>query len=391
VSVLTLVALVAIFVGVTGVEIPLPRLGGQTSDRPLPGVRAAASSILLRVGSTAPAGGELAFLAVEPAGNLVITDARRRVVMRFDPSGHLLSEWGPRLGATTLEEPAGVAVHGDSFYVVDRAIPPRIIRLDASGQLQATLALEQFGTYGLNGLTVDPTGNLYVADTGRNRILVFSPAGALLRTIGRPGTDLGGLTQPMMADFGPDGSLFIADWENGRVASWNAALDPLDAWPTGFRPFGVAVDQIGRVYVPDAEKRRVLAYTPRGAVLGEFGGPGSPPIEIAPKQVAVGGGARPSLYLLGSAGLQRLDLENTAAPPQATADVDYVSWLVIVFLGAVLVFAVLSRRATRSAALLGPPPDREIRLDAKNGAAGQYEQAHGDQELLIANQPKREQ
>ena len=59
-------ALVAILVGVTGFEVPLPRFGGGPERIPLPGVRAAAASTLLKVGSGAPPGGELAFLAVEP-------------------------------------------------------------------------------------------------------------------------------------------------------------------------------------------------------------------------------------------------------------------------------------------------------------------------------------
>src|SRR5215207_4155781 len=123
IGVLTLVALAAIIVGVTGFEISLPRPGDGTERAVLPGVRAVAASMVLRVGSGAPAGGELAFLAVEPSGNLVVSDSRRQSVMRFDASGHMLSEWGPRLGDATLMEPAGVAVYEDNFYVVDRGTP----------------------------------------------------------------------------------------------------------------------------------------------------------------------------------------------------------------------------------------------------------------------------
>src|SRR3977135_1570176 len=119
VGLLTVVALVAIFVGVAGFEIRLPRFGGGPERAPLPGVRATAASTLLKVGAGAPPGGELAFLAVEPSGNLFVSDSRRHSVMRFDPSGHLLSEWGPTIGDITIGEPAGVAVSGDSFYVVD--------------------------------------------------------------------------------------------------------------------------------------------------------------------------------------------------------------------------------------------------------------------------------
>src|SRR5437899_4464363 len=118
---ITFLTLIAIAVGVTGFELPLPRIGGGASNQPgLPGVRAVAASTLIRVGAGAPAGSELAFMALEPSGNLIVTDSRRDTVMRFDPTGHLLSEWGPRFGNAQLGEPAGVAVGGDSYYVLDR-------------------------------------------------------------------------------------------------------------------------------------------------------------------------------------------------------------------------------------------------------------------------------
>ena len=174
-------------------------------------------------------------------------------VLRFDPSGQLLSEWGPRLGEATLTEPAGVAVQGDNYYVVDRGTP-RIFRLDADGPGAVRVDVEQFGTYGLNGLAVDTAGDMYVADTGRNRILVFGPDGSMLQAIGRPGADLGGFTQPMTLAFAPDGSFFVADWENSRIERWDATGQATDAWSTAFRPFGVDVDQLGRVYVPYSEQ-----------------------------------------------------------------------------------------------------------------------------------------
>src|SRR5439155_25428266 len=106
-------------------------------------------------GAGAPPGGELAFFAVEPSGNLFVSDAKRHSVMRFDPSGHMFSEWGPRFGETTLAEPAGVAVQGDNFYVLDRGTP-RIFRLDATGQLQSTLTLETLGTTCCSSLATGP-------------------------------------------------------------------------------------------------------------------------------------------------------------------------------------------------------------------------------------------
>jgi sugar lactone lactonase YvrE len=385
VGLVTLFTLVVIALAVTGFELPVPRFGGASQAPAFQGVKAVAAATLLR----AAAGGELAFMAVEPSGNLIVSDARRRSVMQFDSTGQLLTEWGPRLGGLELTEPAGVAVFDNSFYVLDRGTP-RIIRLDATGQPQALLDLQSLGPYGLNGLAVDAVGNLYAADTGRNRILVFSPGGQLLKQLGRGGSDLGAFTQPMMLAFGPDGSFVVADWENGRLERFSAAFEPTDAWSVGFRPFGVAIDASGRVYAPDFEHRRVEAYTPQGGALGELGASGGPAIDLAPKQVAVAPGGQPSLYVLGADGIQRLDLANTPPPPQGGTDVgDLLSVVALVLMLLLVGFAVLSRRERRR--LLHPALDGKVGLDAKYGAQRQYQQAEADQEFLIADQAKGKQ
>ena len=365
VGLLTLLALVFIFLGVTGVQVPLPHVGGSVEQAALPGVRAAAASTLLRVGSGAPPGGELAFMAVESSsGNVVVSDAKRSTVMRFDPSGHLLSEWGPQFGTTLLQQPAGVAVSGNNYFVIDRGTP-RILRLDETGQLQAVLDLQSLSTYGLNGLALDANGNIYAADTGRNRILVLAPTGQLIKEIGRAGKDLGAFTQPMMLAFAPDGSFVVADWENSRLERFDQTYQATDAWQTNFRAFGVAVDQTGRVYAPDSDHHRVEAYSPQGAALGEMGAPASPAIDVAPRQVALAASGQASLYVLGGDGIQRLDLENTAPPPQSGPGVDLLSVFVILLMVALVAVAVLSRRQRRS---FGAAPGRPVGLHAEDSA-----------------------
>jgi DNA-binding beta-propeller fold protein YncE len=284
-----------------------------------------------------------------------------------------------------------VAVLADSFYALDRG-SPRIFRLDAAGRVQATVNLAPYSTYGLNGLAVDARGNVYVADTGRNRLLVFSPGGQLIKQVGHSGSDIGGFTQPMMLALAADDSFFVADWENGRIERWDPSFQATDAWSTGFRPFGVAIDQLGRVFVPDAEHRRVQAYSGRGASLGEIGAPGSGPgVQLSPKQVAVVASPQPLLYVLGSDGIERIDLQNTAPPPAAGADVDLVSLAVIFGMVALLVLAVLSRRQRRRATSVGATPGRPVRLDAKDGAQRQHQEPRRDEDLLIAHQAKGKQ
>jgi DNA-binding beta-propeller fold protein YncE len=393
VGLLTLLTLIVIAVAVTGVELPLPRPGGATQSPPVQGVKAVGGSMLARVGAGAPADGELAFIAVEPSGNLVVSDAQRASILRFDPTGHLLSEWGPQLGGTELVEPAGVAVFGDMYYVLDRGTP-RIFRLDNTGQPQAVLDLQPLSPYGLNGLAVDTSGNIYAADTGRNRILVFSPNGQLLKQIGHNGNDLGGFTQPMMLAFGPDGSFYVADWENSRIERFNSNYEATDSWNVGFRPFGVTVDGMGRVYVPDSDHHRVAVFSPTGAPLGEMGAPGVPTIDVGSKQLALAPG-QPSLYVLGSDGIQRLDLANTPPPAPSGADTsDLLSLAALVLILMLLGVAIVSRRQRRRAAAttsLGASLDGPVRLHTENGAQRQQQQPGADQDLLVTNQSEGKQ
>jgi DNA-binding beta-propeller fold protein YncE len=389
IGLLCLLALVVIGIDVSGFEIRLPRVGGGSSastQASLPGVRAVGSTPLLRVGNGAPAGGDLAFLATEPNGNLVVSDRARKSILRFDAAGHLLSEWGPRLGETQLSEPAGVAVQGGAYYVVDRGTP-RVFRLDGSGRVLNTFSLEAQGVYGLNGLAIDSSDNLYVADTGRNRILMLAPTGAVVKQFGKGGSGLGDFTQPMMLAFLPDGSSVVADWENSRLEHWDTTFNALDAWSVGFHPFGVAVDPYGRIYLPDSEKRRIVAYTQRGDVLGEMGGPDGQTIDVSPRQIAVGPGLPVALYALGSDGIVRLDLENTTPPPQGSSDIDLVSPILFLLLLAVPVVALVMRRGRHRS--LRSASHGPIGLDAENRAQREDQQASADQPLLVPDQPKR--
>jgi DNA-binding beta-propeller fold protein YncE len=388
VGLLTLLALMVIVLGVTGVQLPLP---GAGADQPvLPGVKARAASTLVR----APVGGELAYLTVEPDGNLFVSDSKRASVLRFDPSGQQLSEWGPQFGSVQLVEPAGVAVAGDSYYVLDRGMA-RIFRLDNTGQLQAAFSLQQYGPYGLNGLAVDAAGNLYAADTGRNRILEFSPTGQLVKQIGHAGSDVGGFTQPYMLAFGPDGGLFVTDWENKRIEHFDASMNATDAWSTGFGAFGIAVDPMGRIFAPDFDRKRIEVYTPQGASLGEIGGPDAPIVAMAPKQVALAPTAQPSLYVLGSDQIQRLDLDNTSPPPQSSGSPDMLSVLAIVLMLAVVALAVLSRRERRQRQTAsvggGVTLERPVGLHAEDSAQRQQQQPRADEDLLIAHQAERKE
>ena len=57
----------------------------------------------------------------------------------------------------------------------------------------------------------DPSGNLYVLDQGRGRVVVFDREGAFVRQFGRPGRGPGEFIAPMQLVVAPDGVVIVSD------------------------------------------------------------------------------------------------------------------------------------------------------------------------------------
>src|SRR5262249_3277832 len=149
----------------------------------------------------------------------------------------------------------------------------RILRLDAQGRAQPerTIDLSPLATYGPNGLAADGRGGLYMADTGRDRVVVFNSNGAMVAAIGDAGAELGKFKQPMFLAFGPDGGFYVSDWENSRVERFDADGHATNAWPLPTHAWGIAVDDAGRVFVPDGDHKLVRMFAPDGSLLAEIG------------------------------------------------------------------------------------------------------------------------
>src|SRR5699024_3333338 len=60
-------------------------------------------------------------------------------------------------------------------------------------------------------------GDIYVTDTGNERVQVFSKDGTFLRAFGGYGSDEGQLIEPTGIVAGPKGNIWVADSGNGRI------------------------------------------------------------------------------------------------------------------------------------------------------------------------------
>jgi sugar lactone lactonase YvrE len=124
-------------------------------------------------------------------------------------------------------------------------------------------------------IATDPSGNVYVVDTGNNRVQKFSPNGAFITKWGGAGSADGQFNYPGGIAVSPDDNVYVADTGNHRIQEFSSDGTFVRKWGeygTGagqFRyPFGLAADpNTGNVYVSDGFNR-IQVFTPTGAFTG---------------------------------------------------------------------------------------------------------------------------
>ncbi len=164
------------------------------------------------------------------------------------------------------------------------------------------------------GVAVDSSGSVYVADVGNNCIRKISPAGVVTTLAGgtkgfADGTGSAAeFSQPYGVAVDSSGNVYVADTGNNRIrkisplgvvttvaGSGSGASDGVGTAATFNQPHGIAVDASGNLYVADTNNCRIRKITPAGVVTtlagstqGFADGTGSAAQFSLPAAIAVG-------------------------------------------------------------------------------------------------------
>ena len=129
--------------------------------------------------------------------------------------------------------PSGVAVTGSGMVYAADSGRDRVVEFSPAGGVKASWGTSGTGPGQLQdpqGVALDQRGYVYVADTGNDRIEKFSPTGRFIHSFGVRGTRRGGFRSPQGVTIGSAGTIYVADTGNGRVDALTASGAPVRGW-----------------------------------------------------------------------------------------------------------------------------------------------------------------
>ena len=296
-------------------------------------------------------------VAADAAGTVYVVDGGNGRVQRFAADGSFVGAWGDTGTGLELARasaglgPTGIAVGDDGLAWVADTWNHRVVALDPGGEVVVELGGGEATDLGDDAAAVEEEpgrffgprsvalagGEVFVADTGNERIQVFGADGRFRRAFGGYGSEPDRLIEPVGLAVGPDGNLYVADSGNARVSVFTPAGEPVRqfsvaAWPApdpsgarpAYQPY-LAFDGTGRLYASSSTSGTVEVLTLDGTALESFSGAGNEPFE-QPIGVAVGPNEELLVSDYGRSAVLRLPLPPppaevpTAVAPSGSAD-----------------------------------------------------------------------
>lgn len=255
-------------------------------------------------------------VATDSAGNVYILDALNNRIRKVNSAGVISTfagtgfpffsgDGGPATSASIslcgTAAHQGIAVDSLGNVYFSDCANNRIRKIDTTGIITTVAGSGGFTTFSGDGgpatsatlglpwgLTVDATGNIYIADTGNGRIRKVNTAGIISTVVGTGnGFNLGDggpalnaqLANPCDVAIDSAGNMYIADFGNARIRKVNTSGIISSLTPT-VSVAGVGVDGAGNVYYTASFE--VFELSPGGVPKVVAGGGGNIPGDNGP-------------------------------------------------------------------------------------------------------------
>lgn len=190
-----------------------------------------------------------------------IYETNEGTVLRFKPTGGQ-----PGAFATGLTNPKGLVFDGNGrLYVADPGKNSVLVfSLDGVGATWLP------SLNAPTGVAIDAAGLLYVSESGTGDILRFDAAKNKTTFAANTGASAG-------LAFDKNGNLFSADFNGGKIYKFSPDGSVKTTFASGLSfPAGLAFDTAGNLYVSESEAGNILKFTPDGTKSTYASGLGRP-------------------------------------------------------------------------------------------------------------------
>jgi len=215
-------------------------------------------------------------IAIDPAGNLFVADKNNHRIEKFARDGTFLQTWGQHGEQDgQFQEPHDVAADGEFVYVAD-TWNQRVQVFDRDGAHVFNITGEPSLSSPRGVFVKDKL--IYIAEAGAGQVSVYDRAGKLQRTIGTKGGDAPGhLIEPVDVAVEPHGDVWVVNSGNNRLEHFAPDGTPRGAiavpdW-TGprLKEVALAIDADGTLYLSDWDRAALRRFRPDGTELTPLG------------------------------------------------------------------------------------------------------------------------
>ena len=215
---------------------------------------------------------------VDFEGNIYISDLNWNIT-KISPDGELIDVWNFQGVQNISFDSQGFLYLITNYNSINPQ--PYINKFTSEGEL-----IKSWGEHGCGvaqfqyaqGLVVDKQGNIYVADTGCNRIQKFDTNGNFLMMWGESGSEPGQFSGPWGIVLDNNGNLYVSDRRNHRIQVFTSDGKFLRQWgglginPGEFNfPKGLSINENGLLLVSDTNNNRIQIFQNDGTYLRQFG------------------------------------------------------------------------------------------------------------------------
>jgi DNA-binding beta-propeller fold protein YncE len=215
-----------------------------------------------------------------PTRSATITLADQTLTLTQAGSDYVAANPLVSLATSGLANPGGVAVGPDGYVFIADSGHNALVGWSPTNNTLSVLLSS--GLTNPAAVAVDGSGNVYIADADNNAVKMWSVADNVVTTLVSSG-----LARPAGVAVDDVGNVYIADTGNNAIKEWLAASRSVRTLVSSglSAPSGVAVDRAGNLYIADTENDAIQKWTASGAMLAPLVSTGL----ASPSGVAVDG------------------------------------------------------------------------------------------------------